>query len=60
MNFFRNLQLYNFDWPVYSYYFLYDITLEKTQLQNDCRGTTQQIDSFPSSLEALEEGGGVS
>ena len=44
MNFFRNLQLYNLYWPVYSYYFLYDITLEKTQLQNDCRGKTQQID----------------
>lgn len=46
MNFFRNFQLCNFDWPVYSYYYLYDITLEKTQLQNDCRGTTHQIDRY--------------
>jgi hypothetical protein len=45
MNFFLNLQLYNFDWSVYLYYFLYDITLEKTQLQNDW-GTTQQIDRY--------------
>ena len=45
MNFFLNLQLYNFDWSVYLYYFLYDITLEKTQLQNES-GTTQQIDRY--------------
>jgi hypothetical protein len=45
MNFFLNLQLYNFDWSVYLYYFLYDITLEKTQLKNDW-GTTQQIDRY--------------